>query len=350
MGASLPLSDLAVLLHAAVVIAELAIILAAGFFAGKAIHGAAARTFSALAKNTKTQLDDIIFEYTEKPLELILIVSLLYLAAGLVEDLYFVSQTFNKYLYSILIMLGAYLLSEVVGALLKWSYITHKTKAIDTTLLPFARKLSKLLILLFGATIALSTVGIDITGILAITSVLGIIVGLASQETLANIFAGLALQIDRPYVYNEYLRLVTGEVLRLKKIGVRSTKLDDAEGNIVVMSNSEFAKQRIINLSRRPGGHAGLAIAEFPHGIKMDAAISVLRKELGQLAKKGVTGSRFSLGIEKVSKDSFVVAARFECRDYTDIERAREGLNRAALGLIHNTPGSKNIRFGKKGI
>ncbi|MBI4210269.1 MAG: mechanosensitive ion channel family protein [Candidatus Diapherotrites archaeon] len=319
------------LLQFAIAAAELVAILAAGYFAGKALHAVFTRAFNALAKNTATQLDDLIFEYIERPMELILIIFILYTASGLVENLSFINRAIGAYLYSILVMLAAYLLSEIAGALLKWAYISHKSKAIDATLIPFARKLSKLLILMFGATIALAALGIDITGILAITSIVGIIVGLASQETLANVFAGLALQIDRPCVYNEYIRLVSGEVMILKKIGVRSTKLEDTEGNIVVMSNSEFAKQRAINLSRRRGGYAGSVPIEFPVSVKAGDAISATARKLGEMAKEGAILEGFQVTADKVTKDAFTITARFDCRKYTDIDAARNGLNTAAL-------------------
>jgi hypothetical protein len=83
---------------------------------------------------------------------------------------------------------------------------------------------------------------------LALTGVVGIILGLASQESLANIFAGLALQMDRPYAYGDYLRLPSGEIVRLRKIGIRSTKLVDSHGNEIISSNSEFAKLRVTKI------------------------------------------------------------------------------------------------------
>ncbi len=320
--------------HAALVGVEIIAILFIGFVAGKAIHSLFTRTLSAMAKSTKTELDNIMLEYLEKPVELMLIVSLLYAISGLVENLSFINRTITLYLYSILILLGAYLLSEIVGALLKWSYVSNRARAVDITLLPFARKLSKILILLFGITIALSAIGIDITGILAITSVVGIIAGLAAQETLANIFAGLALQIDRPYVYNEYLRLATGEVFRLKKIGVRSSKLEDSEGNVMAMTNSEFSKQRITNLSKRQNGYAGSAFIEFPVGVKAAQAMGVLSRALGGRKKAGTIGQKFEVWAEKTGKDNFTLGASFECKNYGDIARVRRELSLAALEFV----------------
>lgn len=317
--------------RAAIIGIEIAAILSLGFVAGKALHGLFTGTMRSVAKKTKTELDNIMLEYLEKPVELVLIVSLLYAVSGLVENLSFINRTINLYLYSILILLGAYLLSEIVGALLKWAYVSNRARAVDITLLPFARKLSKILILLFGLTIALSSIGIDITGILAITSVVGIIVGLAAQETLANIFAGLALQIDRPYVYNEYLRLASGEVFRLKKIGVRSSKLEDSDGNVMAMTNSEFSKQRITNLSKRPSGYAGSALIEFPVGVKAAQAIGILSRKLEGCKKAGTVGQKFDVWAEKAGKDSFTLGAAFECKNYSDIATVRRELNLAAL-------------------
>ena len=101
-----------------------------------------------------------------------------------------------------------------------------------------------LLILLFGfaATLILRD------RILATTAVGAVVLGFALQDTLGNLFAGLAIQIDRPFRVGDW---VTIGALEGSVCGItwRSTKLVTKAGNFVVVPNSMMAKDPITNYS-----------------------------------------------------------------------------------------------------
>ena len=101
-----------------------------------------------------------------------------------------------------------------------------------------------LLILLFGlaATLILRD------RILATTAVGAVVLGFALQDTLGNLFAGLAIQIDRPFRVGDW---VTIGALEGSVAGItwRSTKLVTKAGNFVIVPNSMMAKDPITNYS-----------------------------------------------------------------------------------------------------
>ncbi|MBI5036525.1 mechanosensitive ion channel family protein [Candidatus Micrarchaeota archaeon] len=241
-------------LEIGIIAIEFLAILAVGFILGKAIHRTVVGIAKVFTKKTATTLDDEILGAIEGPLKAISIIIFVYVISERLENLSAINATINQYAYSILILLGAYIISDVFGAVLRWYYYEGKRKSrikIDDTILPFLRKVSKVVILTAGIYFALYIIGIDLSGLLTATSVMAIVLGLAAQETLANIFAGIALQLDRPFVYGDKLKFVTGEIATLKSIGLRTSKLEDSSGNIILISNSELAKQRLIKIKNK---------------------------------------------------------------------------------------------------
>ncbi len=284
-------------------IGQIAALFAISVIVGRVSGPIVARALESLTRKTKSTLDDRIIEAVKVPLESFFFLVVFYFLLHSFHELADAAELLDSYTFAILVLIATFMLSEASGAAIRWYYEEgHKTRAgkigkveLDLSLLPLVRKVTKLLIYAAGSVIALSTVGFDITGLLAVSSVIGIILGLASQETLANIFAGIALQMDRPYHYGDYIRLPSGEVAVVQKIGMRSTRLEDLHYNAIVVSNSEFAKMRITNLSL-PDDTSTISVpAELP----LPADLGLLERKIteairaakpqGYLAQKGST-------------------------------------------------------------
>lgn len=315
----------------------LIIVVIIGLVIGKGVHQILILIAKKLTSKTKTTLDDIILRQIEGPLEALTVVLFLYLISDIIHELRLARELFSNYFLAILVLLASYLASEIVGAFLRWYYEEGKDKSrlkMDVTLLPFIRKTAKILIILLGFTWALAIIGFDITGILTVTSVVALILGLASQESLANIFAGLALQLDRPYVYGEYLRFSTGEVVKLQRIGLRSTRLEDLNGNLMMISNSEFAKQRITNLSRPSQEFQTIVGIGLPAKSNFAKFEELIGSEFEKKKVPGVSRFDYSLFLDKVTHDNYSVNIEFWVPDYKRLRKAKDHLNRKALEFI----------------
>ena len=75
-------------------------------------------------------------------------------------------------------------------------------------------------------------------------------IGLAAQDTLANMFAGFTLMLDRPFRVGDRIQLSTGEVGDVEEIGMRATRIRTLDETILVVPNSLLVKERVVNLSR----------------------------------------------------------------------------------------------------
>lgn len=137
----------------------------------------------------------------------------------------------------------------------KWALKTES--GIDDVLVPLLHKLGILIIPLFAAGATLAVVGIDITLVVASLGVVGLVVGLAAQHSLGNLFSGLLLMLDRPFKIGDVVKLDTGEICRVRKIGLRTTQLYNTfDHDIIILPNDMLANRKVENWSRPDNRHS----------------------------------------------------------------------------------------------
>ena len=81
---------------------------------------------------------------------------------------------------------------------------------------------------------------------LATTAVGAVILGFALQDTLGNLFAGLAIQIEKPFRVGHWVT-IGGENGLVSEITWRATKIRTKAGNFVIVPNSALARDTITN-------------------------------------------------------------------------------------------------------
>ena len=90
---------------------------------------------------------------------------------------------------------------------------------------------------------------INVTSLIATTTVLTAIIGLAFQSTLANVLAGLEIQLERPLKQGDWI-LAGGYEGRVLDITLRSTRIMTVENNEVFIPNSKVLGEALVNYSR----------------------------------------------------------------------------------------------------
>ncbi len=127
------------------------------------------------------------------------------------------------------------------------STVRDRFAIVEERTLPLFDLATTALIVAFAAYALLMVWSIDPTAWLASAGVVGIAVGFAARDTLANLFAGFFIIADAPYKLGDYVVLDTGDRGEITNVGIRSTRLltrDDVE---IVIPNSEMANSKIIN-------------------------------------------------------------------------------------------------------
>jgi small-conductance mechanosensitive channel len=106
---------------------------------------------------------------------------------------------------------------------------------------------SRLVLLSFGFLIALDTVGISITPILASLGVGSVAVALALQDTLGNFFSGIYLLVDKPIRIGDFVKVDEGIEGYVTEIGWRSTHIRMLSNNVVILPNTKIANSKLTN-------------------------------------------------------------------------------------------------------
>ncbi|MBU2634633.1 MAG: mechanosensitive ion channel family protein, partial [Nanoarchaeota archaeon] len=167
------------------------------FYVGsKVLYWIIEKVIKAFVRKTKTQLDDLILEKTDKP-----VVWLFFFIALRVFILPLINfKILGEINDSIIILLISLVIIAAVDVLIdfwgkKWA---KKTKSrLDDDLLPLFHKFSKITIFIIAFIMILDVWSINITPFLASLGVAGIILAFALQSTLGNIFGGISLILDK---------------------------------------------------------------------------------------------------------------------------------------------------------
>ena len=136
----------------------------------------------------------------------------------------------------------------VAGALDSLVAAASERRALAVGVTGLFRTSVRLVVLVVGGLVLLSSLGIAVTPILTALGVGGLAVALALQDTLSNLFAGIHLLADKPIRVGDYVRLsaenVEGHVV---DVGWRSTRLRMLQNNVVVVPNKRVAESIITN-------------------------------------------------------------------------------------------------------
>jgi small-conductance mechanosensitive channel/CRP-like cAMP-binding protein len=90
---------------------------------------------------------------------------------------------------------------------------------------------------------------VPIGGLLATSGVIAIVLGLALQSTLSDVFSGIAVGLERPYQAGDLIWVEGGIEGRVVEVNWRSTHIATLHHNIAIVPNSIIAKSRLINRS-----------------------------------------------------------------------------------------------------
>ena len=114
------------------------------------------------------------------------------------------------------------------------------------------RQIVSLIIFGIAAAILLRVVlGIQLTGVIATSAVLSVVIGLALQDTLGNLFSGLALHLEKSVQVGDMVR--SGEIFgTVEELSWRAMKLRTMEGNVLLVPNSIASRERL-EVFPRPG-------------------------------------------------------------------------------------------------
>ena len=209
------------------------------------------RTLARLAGFTNALIDDQLINHLRRPVYTTILFFGLTLAVN-TSQLPVGSLLFIDILPSVIVASWMRATLHISSSLLHTIGAQKRFTVIEARTVPLFDLTAKLLTILVGSYVLLLIWGINPVGWLASAGIVGIAVGFAAKDTLANLFAGFFIVADAPYQLGDYINLDTGERGKVTAIGLRSTRLltrDDVE---VTIPNGVIANAKIVNESGGP--------------------------------------------------------------------------------------------------
>ncbi len=117
-------------------------------------------------------------------------------------------------------------------------------------LVPFARKLGSVLILMVAAVTALAVVGTNVWGMVAGLGITGIAIAFAAKDSVENVFGSFTVLLDMPFGVGDWIRIGPVEGI-VEEINLRSTRIRTFDDSLITMPNSNFIKASVENLGQR---------------------------------------------------------------------------------------------------
>ena len=209
------------------------------------------RSLGRLANMTNSMLDDQLLNHLRKPVFTTVLYFGLTLAINAAQ-LPIGTQTVVKLLLSVIVASWMRATFRISTTLLDIVGHQSRFRLVEARTMPMIDLSAKLITILIGSYVLLLVWGINPVGWLASAGIVGIAIGFAAKDTLANLFSGFFIVADAPYKIGDYINLDTGERGKVTTIGLRSTRLltrDDVE---ITIPNGVIANAKIVNESGGP--------------------------------------------------------------------------------------------------
>jgi MscS family membrane protein len=228
-------------------------LLAASYLAARRISFAIGRTVAAAAARTATRLDDALLGGLKRPVTYILFL----LGASFALQRVPAPASWLERAHGVLVVFGIVLVALALlrtwSAVLDW-YTTRPHLAESGGPIhefgPLLGKLGSTFIALVAVIAVLQRFGVNVSSLVVSLGVGSLAIGLAAQDTLANMFAGFILMVDRPFRIGERIKLGSGEVGDVDAIGMRATRIRTIDDTVLIVPNSLLVKEKLVNQSR----------------------------------------------------------------------------------------------------
>lgn len=155
----------------------------------------------------------------------------------------FLDFSLTKALPAIVLIVIGILAVKVIMGILKAA--VSKTK-LDGQLTKLVLGIIRPVLYLLLGLIVAARLGIDVTSIVALASVLTLAVSLTLQNALANIFGGFTLLYTKPFTAEDYVE-IAGQSGTVKEVGLAYTKLATPDNKLISIPNSAVVAAEIVN-------------------------------------------------------------------------------------------------------
>lgn len=204
--------------------------------------------------------------------------------------------------------------------------------------------LTLLMSVVLGSWIATSVFGFRLAPVLATSALFSIVVGLALQDTLGNLFSGIALQIDKPYTLGDWIEVQTGAQKltgQVYEITWRATILTSLTEEWITIPNRIVAQSQVLNFSKTKNPILRSQVFRVPYSAPLPKVKKILVDSIRDI--KGI--SHFSepvVLLVEAAESWITVKLVYAVKDFPDqfriadlvIEKCLEALRSESIYLV----------------
>lgn len=225
------------------------------------------------------------------------------------------SQITLNSLINILLILS---IAKILRTLFRLRYKkSDRTKTVVSLLDGFVKYGAAIAVIIY----ALKACGVNTEALIASIGILALIVGLGAQSLIADIIAGMFIIFENEFNTGEIISIdgFRGEVI---EIGIRTTKLLDAAGNIKIMNHSDI--KNVVNLSREPS--LAVVDVDFPYDVPIEYIEKLFDEKFAGLKEKipGIISGPFYKGVTEYKDSNVTVKIVATCLETDRFQMQRD--------------------------
>jgi small-conductance mechanosensitive channel len=206
-----------------------------------------------LSRKTKSDIDDFAIRMINELKPPFYLLVALYIAIRPLDFNELVDKIVYGLFITVLIFQAVLVAQKIIDYILEKKILKNVEGVDDAKNKKAAIKLLsqifKVALWVIGLLMILSNLGVDVTSLVAGLGVGGIAIAFALQGILGDLFASFSIFLDQPFKVGDYVQAGT-ESGTVKKVGVKTSRIQTLNGEELVVANTDIASARIRNFSK----------------------------------------------------------------------------------------------------
>ena len=233
------------------------------------------------------------------------------------------------------ILLATFITTRVVNVIIAWYAEKRSKKEMSEHILFVLKKIINGIIFLFAFLIILYVLEIDLSGIVVGLGVGGIAIAFALQNVLSDAFSAFSIYFDKPFEIGDFI-VVGDDSGTVKKIGMKSTRVQLLQGEELVLANSVLTTTNVRNFKKMRKRRI-----KFTFGVTYDTPSKKLKK-IPDMVKKIIEGNKLTTVDRIHFKEfgdfslNFEIVYYINSKDYVKYMDAQQEINFAIKETFEN--------------
>ena len=208
---------------------------------------------------------------------------------------------------------------------------------VDDAMFNFILKAVRFIIYAIAVFLVVMELGYDLTGVIAGLGVGGLIITLAAQDTAKNLFGGLVIFLDKPFVVGDWIQMDTYEGT-VEDVKFRSTNIRTLDNAVLHIPNSEMAISAVINYSEiKKRRYYSELILELDTELQKVENVKLKIKEM-LLKKEYIIQDSIIVRFQEIADNGInvVVIAYVNETNYAEFLKIKEQINYEIMAILQS--------------